>query len=374
MSLRTSVHGAIHADNMRAIYILGREKGTVINMSEFVKVAVDGMGGDNAPVEIVKGAVEAINESNKVKVYLTGPKDVLEKELAGYTYQKEQLEIVPATEVIETAEPPVMAIRKKKDSSLVKALNLVKDGTCDAFVSAGSTGATLVGGQVIVGRIKGVERPPLAPLIPTATGCSLLIDCGANVDARPSHLVQFAKMGSVYMEHVMGVKNPKVGIVNIGAEEEKGNALVKETFPLLKNCPDINFIGSVEARDIPAGAADVVVCEAFTGNVILKTYEGVGATLIDKVKAGMMTSLRSKIGALLVKPALKQTLKAFDLEQYGGAPLLGLKGLVVKTHGSSKSIEIKNSILQCITFKEQKINEKIREMIVTEEAVSEEDK
>lgn len=374
MSLRTSVHGVVYAGNMRAIYSLDREKGTVINMSELVKVAVDGMGGDNAPVEIVKGAVEAINESNKVKVYLTGPKDVLEKELAGYTYQKEQLEIVPATEIIETAEPPVMAIRKKKDSSLVKALNLVKDGTCDAFVSAGSTGATLVGGQVIVGRIKGVERPPLAPLIPTATGCSLLIDCGANVDARPSHLVQFAKMGSVYMEHVMGVKNPKVGIVNIGAEEEKGNALVKETFPLLKNCPDINFIGSVEARDIPAGAADVVVCEAFTGNVILKTYEGVGATLIEKVKAGMMTSLRSKIGALLVKPALKQTLKAFDLEQYGGAPLLGLKGLVVKTHGSSKSIEIKNSILQCITFTEQKINEKIREMILTEEAVSEEDK
>ena len=343
-------------------------------MSEYVKVAVDAMGGDNAPVEIVKGAVEAVNESGKVKVYLTGPQDVLEKELAAYTYQKEPIEIVPSSEIIETAEPPVMAIRKKKDSSLVKALNLVKDGTCDAFVSAGSTGATLVGGQVIVGRIKGVERPPLAPLIPTETGGSLLIDCGANVDARPSHLVQFAKMGSVYMEHVMGVKNPKVGIVNIGAEEEKGNALVKETFPLLKNCPDINFIGSVEARDIPAGAADVVVCEAFVGNVILKTYEGVGATLIKKVKEGMMTSLRSKVGALLVKPALKQTLKAFDLEQYGGAPLLGLKGLVVKTHGSSKSVEIKNSILQCITFTEQKINEKIKEMLLTEEVVSERDK
>ena len=350
------------------------EKGLITDMSEYVKVAVDAMGGDNAPKEIVKGAVEAVNESGKVKVYLVGMQDVLEKELSGYTYQKEQMEIVPASEIIETAEPPVMAIRKKKDSSLVKALNLVKDGTCDAYVSAGSTGATLVGGQVIVGRIKGVERPPLAPLIPTATGCSLLIDCGANVDARPSHLVQFAKIGSVYMENVMGVKNPRVGIVNIGAEEEKGNALVKETFPLLKNCPDINFVGSVEARDIPAGAVDVVVCEAFVGNVILKTYEGVGATLITKVKEGMMTSLRSKIGALLVKPALKQTLKAFDLEQYGGAPLLGLKGLVVKTHGSSKAIEIKNSILQCITFKEQKINEKIKEMILTEEFLSEEDK
>ena len=339
-------------------------------MSEYIKVAVDAMGGDNAPQEIVKGAVEAVNESSKVKVYLVGMKEAVERELAGHTYPKEQIEVVPASEIIETAEPPVMAIRKKKDSSLVKALNLVKDGTCDAYVSAGSTGATLVGGQVIVGRIKGVERPPLAPLIPTATGCSLLIDCGANVDARPSHLVQFAKMGSVYMEHVMGIKNPKVGIVNIGAEEEKGNALVKETFPLLKNCPDINFIGSVEARDIPAGAADVVVCEAFTGNVIPKTYEGVGSTLISKVKEGMMTSLRSKIGALLVKPALKQTLKAFDLEQYGGAPMLGLKGLVVKTHGSSKSIEIKNSILQCITFTEQQISEKIKQMLQADGIVS----
>ena len=336
-------------------------------MSELIRVAVDAMGGDNAPVETVKGAVEAVNESGKIQVYLVGKQDVLEKELAGYTYMKEQIVVVHASEIIETAEPPVMAIRKKKDSSLVKALNLVKDGTCDAFVSAGSTGATLVGGQVIVGRIKGVERPPLAPLIPTATGCSLLIDCGANVDARPSHLVQFAKMGSVYMEYVMGVKHPKVGIVNIGAEEEKGNALVKETFPLLKNCSGINFIGSVEARDIPAGAADVIVCEAFVGNVILKTYEGVGLTLISKVKEGMMSTLRSKIGALLVKPALKNTLKAFDLEQYGGAPLLGLKGLVVKTHGSSKANEIKNSILQCIAFKEQQISEKIRERVTTQE-------
>lgn len=343
-------------------------------VSEYVKVAVDAMGGDNAPREIVKGAVEAVNESSKVKVCLVGIPEAVEKELAGYTYNKEQIEVVPASEVIETAEPPVMAIRKKKDSSIVKALNLVKSGECDAYVSAGSTGATLVGGQVIVGRIKGVERPPLAPLIPTEKGCALLIDCGANVDARPSHLVQFAKMGSVYMENIMGVKNPKVGIVNIGAEEEKGNALVKETFPLLKNCPDINFVGSVEARDIPAGAVDVVVCEAFVGNVILKTYEGVGLTLIKKVKAGMMSSLRSKVGALLVKPALKSTLKEFDLEQYGGAPMLGLKGLVVKTHGSSKANEIKNSILQCIAFSEQKINEKIKEKLGTEELIVDEAK
>lgn len=336
-------------------------------MAEMVNVAVDAMGGDNAPYEIIKGAIEAVNEDKRVKVFLVGREGVIAEELKKYTYDPAQVEVVHAEEVIETAEPPVMAIRKKKDSSIVKSMYMVKEGTCDAFVSAGSTGAVLVGGQVIVGRIKGVERPPLAPLIPTERGVSLLVDCGANVDARPSHLVQFAKMGSVYMESVMGVKNPKVGIVNIGAEEEKGNALVKETFPLLKNCPEINFIGSVEARDIPKGEADVIVCEAFVGNVVLKMYEGVGASLIKKVKMGMMTNLRSKIGALLVKPALKATLKGFSTDEYGGAPMLGLNGLVVKTHGSSKAIEVKNSVLQCIAFKEQNINQKIREKIILED-------
>lgn len=341
-------------------------------MSDRINVAVDAMGGDNAPGEVVKGAVAAVQESKKIKVFLLGREEEVKAELARYTVPDGQIEIVGATQVIETAEPPVAAIRSKKDSSIVKGMRLVKEGSCDAFVSAGSTGAVLVGGQVLVGRIKGVERPPLAPVIPTTKGAALLIDCGANVDARPSHLVQFAKMGSIYMENVLGVKNPKVGIVNIGAEEEKGNALVKETFPLLKECKDIHFIGSVEARDIPQGAADVVVCEAFVGNVILKMYEGVGDTLIKEVKKGMMSTLRSKIGALLVKPALKETLKAFDLEQYGGAPLLGLNGLVVKTHGSSKAVEIKNSILQCIVFKEQKINEKIKEQIAEKEETKEE--
>lgn len=324
-----------------------------------IKIAVDAMGGDNAPSEIVKGAVEAVSERPDITVCLTGQEDIIKKELEKYTYKKEQIEIVPASEVIETGEPPVNAIRKKKDSSIVVGMNLVKRGEADGFVSAGSSGAILVGGQVIVGRIKGVERPPLAPLIPTEKGFSLLIDCGANVDARPSHLVQFAQMGSIYMEHVMGVKRPRVAIVNIGAEEEKGNALVKETFPLLKECPGINFIGSIESREIPHGGADVIVCEAFVGNVILKLYEGVGATMISMIKKGMMSSLRSKIGALLIKPALKSTLKSFDASQYGGAPLLGLKGLVVKTHGSSKANEVKNSIIQCIAFKEQAISEKI---------------
>lgn len=328
-----------------------------------IKVAVDAMGGDNAPSEIVKGAVEAVQQNREILVLLVGRQEVVEKELDKYQYEKGQIQIVPASEVIETEEPPVNAIRKKKDSSIVVGMNLVKHGEADAFVSAGSSGAILVGGQVIVGRIKGVERPPLAPLIPTEKGVSLLIDCGANVDARASHLVQFARMGSIYMEHVIGMKQPRVAIVNIGAEEEKGNALVKETFPLLKECKDINFIGSIEAREIPHGGADVIVSEAFVGNVILKLYEGVGATLIDMVKSGMMATLRSKIGALLVKPALKETLKNFDASRYGGAPLLGLKGLVVKTHGNSKATEVRNSIIQCVTFKEQKINERIKESL-----------
>lgn len=343
-------------------------------MSDMTRVALDAMGGDNAPGEIVKGAVDAVNSRKEIEVILTGKEEVIKQELAKYTYPEEQIRIVDATEVIETAEPPVMAIRRKKDSSIVKAMKLVKEGEADAFVSAGSSGAVLVGGQVIVGRIKGIERAPLAPLIPTAKGVSLLIDCGANVDARPSHLVQFAKMGSIYMEHVIGVNKPKVGIVNIGAEEEKGNALVKETFPMLKACEDIDFIGSVEARDIPSGVADVIVCEAFVGNVILKLYEGLGATLISKIKGGMMSTLRSKIGALLVKPALKETLKTFDASEYGGAPLLGLNGLVVKTHGSSTAKEVKNSILQCVQFHEQKINEKIQEGLKEQQASDEENK
>lgn len=332
-------------------------------MQTITKIALDAMGGDNAPAEVVKGAVDAVKARDDIKVFLVGQKDSVQAELEKYTYPSEQIELIDAPEVIEMAEPPVIAIRRKRQSSIVVGMNMVKQKEADAFVSAGSSGAVLVGGQVIVGRIKGIQRPPLAPLIPTEKGISLLIDCGANVDARAEHLVQFAKMGSIYMEHVVGRKNPKVAIVNIGAEEEKGNALVKETIPLLKECDDINFVGSIEARDIPKGDADVIVCEAFVGNVILKLYEGLSSTLIGVIKKGLMSTLKSKIGAALALPALKKTIKAFDATEYGGAPLLGLNGLVVKTHGSSKAKEITNSIFQCVTFKEKEINNKIRENI-----------
>lgn len=335
-------------------------------MSEQIRVVVDAMGGDDAPEVTVKGAVESLGASDKISIILTGRTDDIQKELGKYTYDSSRIQIVHADDVIGFDEPPVMAIRKKKNSSIVVGMNLVRRNEAEAFVSAGSTGAILVGGQFVVGRIKGIERAPLAPLIPTAKGASLLIDCGANVDARASHLVQFAKMGSIYMKHVRGVKNPKVAIVNIGAEEEKGNMLVKETYPLLKECTDINFTGSIEARDIPKGDADVIVCEAFVGNVILKLYEGLAFTLLDEVKKGLMATLRSKIGALMIKPALKKTMKGFMGADQGGAPLLGLNGLVVKAHGSSKSDDIKNAVLQCIQFNEEGINEKIKENITTE--------
>ncbi|MDD6340199.1 MAG: phosphate acyltransferase PlsX [Butyrivibrio sp.] len=333
-------------------------------MANPVNVAVDAMGGDNAPFEIVKGAVDAVNENDKVAVTLVGREEIVKAELAKYKFDESRITVVNADDVIETAEHPVHAIRRKKESSLVIALKLVKEGKADAFVSAGSTGAVLVGGQAIVGRIKGIDRPPLAPVLPTSKGPALLVDCGANVDARSDHLVKFARMGSIYMKYVMGIENPRVAIVNIGAEEEKGNALVKETFPLLKECDDINFIGSIEARDVPSGYADVMVCDAFVGNCILKMFEGVGATLFSEIKASLMSSFRSKLGALLIKPALKKVLKKYDASEYGGAPMIGLNGLVVKSHGSSKAKEIRNSIFQCVSFVEADITGKIRESLI----------
>lgn len=325
-----------------------------------VKIALDAMGGDFAPGRQVEGAVAALNEADDIFIYLTGKTDEIKAELAKYKYDESRVEIVDATEVIDPNEPPVKAIRQKKDSSIVKGLYLVKEGKADAFVSSGSSGAVLVGGQLIVGRLKGVERAPFSPFIPNLKGCSLLIDCGANVDARPEHLVSFARMGSEYYKNAIGVEKPRVAIANIGAEEEKGNALVKSTYPLLKECSDINFVGSIEPTGILEGDADVIVCEAFTGNLILKTLESTATMITGQIKKGLMSTFVSKIGAALALPALKKTLKGLSTEDYGGAPMLGLKGLVVKAHGSAKVVEIKNALLQCKTFKEQDINGKIK--------------
>ena len=331
-----------------------------MNGNDRVRIVVDAMGGDFAPSEPIRGAIDAANEEERIEVIFTGDEVRIQKELDGLQYPKDRVRIVGTTEVIETGEPPVKAIQSKKNSSLVVGLQLVHKGEADAFVSSGSTGAVLVGGQAIVKKIRGIQRAPLAPLIPTQKGASLLIDCGASVDARPQHLVQFAVIGSIYMKEIMGVENPRVGLVNIGVEEEKGNALCKETYPLLKECKDIHFIGNVEARDVPAGVADVYVTEAFVGNVVIKTFEGVGGVLLSEMKSAMMSSARSKIGGLLVKPALKETLKKFDSSNYGGAPLLGLKGLVMKTHGSSKAKEFRNTLLQVLQFQKNDVNGKIR--------------
>ncbi|MDY2726833.1 MAG: phosphate acyltransferase PlsX, partial [Anaerostipes faecalis] len=268
-------------------------------MEKLVKVALDAMGGDNAPGEIVKGAVDAVNERNNIKVFLVGKSAKIHEELKKYRYKSEQIEVVNAEEEISCDESPVEAIRKKKDSSMVVAMKMVKDQTADAFVSAGSSGAVLVGGQFLVGRIKGVKRAPLGAIMPTAKGVMLLIDAGANMDAKPEYLVEFAKMGSIYMEHVIGVQSPKVALVNVGVEEAKGNQLVKETAPLLKACEGLNYTGSIEPRDVPYGAADVVLCDAFVGNTILKLSEGLSGVLVKEIKAGMMSTLKSKIGALL---------------------------------------------------------------------------
>ncbi len=329
-----------------------------------VTIALDAMGGDYAPKETVSGAIEAVKEFGGISVILVGRENDIKAELNSYEdYPKDRISIVNADEIIDMGEVPTLAIKEKKNSSLVVAMKLVRDGKADAIVSAGSTGAILVGGQLVVGRIKGVKRPALAPFLPTKKGMSLLIDCGANVDAKPENLVQFAQMGAIYYENVMGVKNPTVGIVNIGTEEEKGNKLVKETGPLLKECKDINFVGSVEARDIPSKPTNVLVCEAFVGNVILKLFEGLALTFLGVIKKALLKSAKTKIGAVLIKKSLKEQLALFDTKSQGGAPLLGLKGLVVKAHGNSKSFEIKTAIGQCITFKENDISGKISKVV-----------
>ncbi|MDA3846466.1 MAG: phosphate acyltransferase PlsX, partial [Vallitaleaceae bacterium] len=326
-----------------------------------VRVAVDAMGGDNAPDAIIEGVILALNTSADIHVLLTGDETLLTEKLGKHTYNKDQLTIVHAPGIIENTDSPVIAVRQKKDASMVVGLRLVKEKAADAFDSDGNTGAVLAGGTLIVGRIKGIQRPALASLIPNDTGFSLLIDCGANVDSKASFLHQFAQMGSIYYESFLNTKNPRIGLVNVGAESSKGNALVKETYVLLKEDSTLNFIGNIEAREISEGVADVVVCDGFVGNVILKYTEGLAMSLLGMIKKAITSTFKAKMGALLIKSSLKKMMKNFDYSEYGGAPLLGLNGLVVKTHGSSDANGVKNTILQCKKFHEQKVNEKIQQ-------------
>lgn len=322
-----------------------------------MKIAIDAMGGDKGLTMTIKGSLDAVKELD-VNVILVGKSEMIKKELEKYSYDENKVEIINADEIIENNEKPVVAIRRKKESSLVKALKLVKEKEADALVSAGSTGALLAGGLFIVGRIKGIDRPALSPVYPTEKGISLLIDAGANVDCKPKNLEQFAIMGSIYAEKVLNIKNPKVGLVNIGEEEEKGNELTKESYKLLKNA-DINFYGNLEVRDLPKGDCDVLVCDGFVGNTILKLTEGLSETIFSMLKKEFIKNFKSKIGALLLKDGLKSFKKQIDYSEYGGALLLGVKGGVIKAHGSSDVKAFKNAIRQAKIFTENNVVENI---------------
>ncbi len=376
-------------------------------MDQKIIVALDAMGGDLAPVETVKGAVDAVKEMN-VLVKLVGREEDVNRELAKYTYPKEKIEVVNAEEVISTDEVPTMAIRKKKNSSMVVGMQLVKNGEADAFVSAGSTGALLTGSLLIVGRLPGVERPVLGTCLPTKNGFTFLVDSGANVDCKAKYLEQFGKMGSVYVENVFGKKNPSVALVNIGAEKEKGDSLTKEAYELLE-VSDLNFVGNIEPRNIPFGEADVIVCDGFVGNTILKFAEGLSKTLVDIIKSEITKGAYKIAAAMLVKPfrnvkkyfdadevggapfiglkslvvkahgeitkgaykiaaamlvkPFRNVKKYFDADEVGGAPFIGLKSLVVKAHGSSNAKAFKNAIRQCVLFKEADIVGKIQDKL-----------
>lgn len=328
-----------------------------------IVIAVDAMGGDNAPGELVRGCVEAVKSDESIRLLVVGIEEQVKAELSKYSYDKSKIEVVNASEVIATDEVPTTAIKKKKDSSMLVGLKLVKEGKAEALVSAGNTGALLTGSTLIIGRIKGIERPALGTMLPTEKGASLLLDSGANVDAKANYLAQYAKMGSVYMENVIGISNPKVGLINIGAEKEKGNALTKETYELLENSEGINFCGNVEAREISEGVVDILVCDAFVGNVILKFAEGFSKSLMRILKKELLSSFISKIGTLLASGSFKRLKKYMDYAEIGGAPFLGLKALVVKAHGNSDYRSVKGAISQCSKFIRADIVKKIEEKI-----------
>lgn len=322
-------------------------------------IAVDGMGGDNAPHAVTQGCVDAINEYDDVEILLVGIEDKIKEELSKYKYPSEKIKVINAPDIISNNEPPAMAVRRKKNSSMVVALNLVKKGEAQAVVSAGSTGAFLTGSTLIVGRIKGIQRAALAPIIPGSTSPFMLIDCGANVDCKPLNLLQFALMGKVYFENVLKVTNPTIGLINIGTEEEKGNELTKESYKLLKESP-LNFIGNIEPRDIPYGKADIFVCDGFVGNTVLKMYEGVLSSIFSDLKKEIMSSFKTKVGGILLKPVFSNFKKRFDYREYGGTAFLGVNGICIKAHGSSDARAFKNAIKQSIIFEKNNVLDKIK--------------
>ncbi|MBR1552500.1 MAG: phosphate acyltransferase PlsX [Schwartzia sp.] len=336
-----------------------------------MKIAVDAMGGDYAPKEIVLGALRAARQFD-CEIVLVGDEKRIKDVLAGERdLEKLKLTIRHASEIIGMDEHPADAVRQKKDSSVVVAMRLVKDGECDAVISAGSTGAAVAAAQLVLKRIKGIKRPSIATPIPTPKGATLMLDSGANVDSKPIHLLQSALMGSVYSELVYGHKTPRVGLLNIGEEETKGDELARETYPLLTALGEkqvIHFTGNAEGRDIPKGNFDVVVCDGFVGNALLKFGEGLAKTIIQLVKDELKNAgLFAKLGALLVKPSLKNLAKRLDVDEYGGAPLLGVNGCVIISHGSSDAKAITNAVRVANDFAKSKALERIRTTIVKEE-------
>lgn len=316
-----------------------------------VNIALDVMGGDFCPDCNLDGALDALNIDKELRLLLVGPKELIEEKIASWSEElKNRIEILPATEVITTEEVPTAAVRSKKDSSIVVGSKAVKEGQADAFVSAGSSGAILAAGQLIVGRLPGVKRPPLASLIPTKQGFKLFLDIGANVDAKAEWLLQYARMGSIYMKAVMHMDSPRVKLVNLGVEEEKGNALTKEAHALLQAAEDINYCGFIESRDVIFGDADIMVADAFTGNAVIKTMEGTLLFVMEILKGVLKSSALTKLAALVIMKPLKAKLKEFSASEQGGAMLLGLNGLVMKCHGNASRKDIKNALLKSAGF------------------------
>lgn len=328
-----------------------------------IRIIMDAFGGDNAPAAVVEGAALALGRFDDISITLCGREDAIRAELQKHSYDAARMAVLDAQEVIDCHEAPTLAIKRKKDSSLVKALSAVANGEADCVVSAGSTGALLAGATFLVRRIKGVKRPALAPLLPTRTGGQMmLIDCGANADCKPSYLQQFAVMGSAYMKGVLGMESPRVALLSNGAEAEKGNELTKAAYPLLAAAP-VNFVGNCEARDILSGGHDVLVCDGFSGNVVLKYTEGLSATILAMLKDELMADTRAKLGAALAKPAFRRMKKKMDYTEQGGAPLLGVNGGVIKAHGSSDAKAFCSAVMQARRFTQADVNGAVRAAI-----------